>query len=56
MDIRSSILNNLLSSTEHDEDDYSRLMEEEVETDELEDILCQEEKEVIWTKRRVTNT
>lgn len=45
--VSSEAINNLISAPEHEEDDYSVLMEEGLETSELVVTLCQQGKEVI---------
>lgn len=39
----------LLKTPKYDKDEYSQMVEVGVETEELEDALCQAEKEVVWT-------
>lgn len=46
-DISSVVINNLIGTPEHEEDDYSVLMEEGLDTNELVEKLCQTDKEVI---------
>lgn len=42
------IINKLIGAPDYEEDDYSILMDDGVDTKELDKELCQTNKEVIW--------
>lgn len=52
----SEAINKLIGAPNHEEDDYLILMDEGVDTQELEKNLCQTDKEVIWAIGKKTCT